>query len=240
MARVYDPLYSIYENILTFATEWRKYNVISKKLSQEEFRRSIAMETYIMIEMKKPDGTQISTHLVAEGSKIIAHGVEFKKLINKIKDQTEVILVTHEPLKRNILKNISLYKKIKFHRYLHQHFIIIIPKGPLCYQHRILSHDEIKDLLNNQLMCYLTNLPKICIDDPQCIWIGAKIGDVIEVKSYSDLTGTNISYRVVIARNIKFIIGRSGDEQNPIQVDEDGDVDVVDETEVDAESIMTN
>ena len=57
------------------------------------------------------------------------------------------------------------------------------------------------ELANNELCCYIINLPKIYDNDPQCLWIGAQVGDVLEITMYTDMAGEVIVYRVVVPRN---------------------------------------
>jgi DNA-directed RNA polymerase subunit H (RpoH/RPB5) len=59
---------------------------------------------------------------------------------------------------------------------------------------------EINQLINEDLFTTIANLPKIREDDPQCIWIGAKIGDIIEITSPSYITHLYKTYKVVVPR----------------------------------------
>jgi DNA-directed RNA polymerase subunit H (RpoH/RPB5) len=59
-----------------------------------------------------------------------------------------------------------------------------------------MSKDEIKDLFQFTAS-ERADLPKIFITDTQIIWLGAKIGDVIEVTRGSEATGYAIIHRVV-------------------------------------------
>jgi DNA-directed RNA polymerase subunit H (RpoH/RPB5) len=68
-----------------------------------------------------------------------------------------------------------------------------------------MSRSEVINLCNLELNCYLQNLPKIFDCDPQCIWIGAKVGDVVEIKMLSDIVGETMNYRVVIPKNGRII-----------------------------------
>jgi DNA-directed RNA polymerase subunit H (RpoH/RPB5) len=100
--------------------------------------------------------------------------------------------------------------------YLHVIFDLVIPKGPLCYPHRILSKEEVLHLCNEELFCYLTNLPKIFDEDPQCIWIGAESGDVVEIKILSDISGEAIQYRVVVPRSGRVIFTKEDTQDEQI------------------------
>jgi len=70
-------------------------------------------------------------------------------------------------------------------------------------KHRILTEDEIKDLLE-KLQITKSQLPSIMIDDPVAKIIGAHVGDVIEIIRKSKTAGTTTAYRHVV-RNIDSI-----------------------------------
>jgi DNA-directed RNA polymerase subunit H (RpoH/RPB5) len=44
----------------------------------------------------------------------------------------------------------------------------------------------------------IKNLPSISIMDTQCIWLGAKLNDIIEIERLSESTGLSMYYRIVI------------------------------------------
>ncbi len=72
-----------------------------------------------------------------------------------------------------------------------------ITKAPLCGHYSVLSEKETKELCKNTLFCNRLNLPRVYITDPQIIWIGAEIGQVIKIKCYSLISGYKIYYRIV-------------------------------------------
>ncbi len=62
---------------------------------------------------------------------------------------------------------------------------------------RILNEDEKKALLQKYNIT-LFQLPKIFKRDPMVKALGAKVGDVIEIKRKSPTAGTVLFYRVVV------------------------------------------
>jgi DNA-directed RNA polymerase subunit H (RpoH/RPB5) len=220
-----------YRNILTFAGEWRKYEVLSPPLDKESFRKTIQSDQYVRIECsdKRHDRT-VLIFLFSEVSKYVASSTDMKKLLAKIKEPFHVILITHQALNVYHRKAIASQKHLHVNVYRHEIFDLILPNGPLCYPHRILSRDEVLKLTNDDLCCYVINLPKILDEDPQCIWIGAEVGDVIEIQMLSDITGETCQYRVVIPKSGKVIAQKpSTQPEDLIPVEEEKEVDEVDE-----------
>ncbi len=67
----------------------------------------------------------------------------------------------------------------------------LVPKA------RILKEEEVEALLKKYKVTKL-QLPKILSKDPMCKALGAKSGDVIEIKRKSPTAGESVYYRVVV------------------------------------------
>ena len=65
-------------------------------------------------------------------------------------------------------------------------------------EHRILSEEEKKALLDKYKIS-LNQLPMILSSDPMVKQIGAKVGDVIEIKRKSPTAGEALYYRLVVS-----------------------------------------
>ncbi len=70
-----------------------------------------------------------------------------------------------------------------------EHFLV--PKA------RILKEEEVKKILEKYKVTKL-QLPKILSKDPMCKALGAKPGDIIEIKRKSPTAGEALYYRVVV------------------------------------------
>lgn len=194
--------YNRYKNLHTFATEWRNYKSKTTLLSQDVFRNTMQTDEYVRSEYANPAKSRdVLIYLFEKKSKYTTSSNNLKLLLKKIKTSVDVILVTYEPLNTYGRKVISSFRALNIYTYLHEIFDLIVPKGPLCYPHRRLSREEVLRLCNSELYCNIVNLPKILDEDPQCIWIGAEVGDVIEITSASDIACEAITYRVVIPKN---------------------------------------
>ncbi|MCE4609825.1 MAG: DNA-directed RNA polymerase subunit H [Desulfurococcales archaeon] len=64
-------------------------------------------------------------------------------------------------------------------------------------EHRILSLEEAAELLRT-LSIKPNQLPRISINDPIVQLLGAKPGDIIEIKRKSPTAGESLYYRIVV------------------------------------------
>lgn len=216
-----EAQFNQYNNIVTFATEWRKYKLVDQVMTQEVFRKSMQSDEYAKLEcldMKKNKTVMI--YLFDRNSKYTSTSGELKKLLSKIKTKCNVILIVYKPLGVYGKRAIQKFKNLNVFVYLHEIFDLVIPNGPLCYTHRVMSREEVLRLTNDDLGCYLINLPKILDEDSQCIWIGAEIGDVVEITMLGDSAGETIQYRVVIPKSGKVIAYKDVSEENKEALDE--------------------
>lgn len=214
-----------YNNIRIFAEEWRKYKVLSEKLDMTKFRNSMQQDEYIQINCLNPKKTRkVTIYLFDKNSKYVSTTQHMKSLLKKIKSSGEVILITYAPLKTYLNKAIASFKNLKISVYRHEIFDLIIPDGPLCYEHTIIPRPEVLELMNHELQCYINNLPKIFVEDPQCIWIGAEVGDVVGIKMLSDISGEVMHYRIVVPKSGRIIMSKEPVKEETADVDADVDV----------------
>lgn len=216
-----------YKNLIIFATEWRKYKLTSSTLDNEAFRKTMQADQFVRLECDdEKKGRSVLIYLFDRSSKYVTTSQEMKKLLKKIKGPCNVILVTYQALSVYHRKVIASYKMLAINVYRHEIFDLVLPHGPLCYPHRVMSREEVLKLTNDDLCCYVINLPKILDEDPQCIWIGAEVGDVIEIKMLSDITGETYQYRVVIPKSGKVIAYKEAPATEPDAEQEEEDEEV--------------
>jgi DNA-directed RNA polymerase subunit H (RpoH/RPB5) len=202
-----DVLFEKYENIKKFILEYRRYKMEDNFLDFDTFKKAMQIEQYIhhkCIDIKK--GRTIYIYLFIYNSRYIKTTPQFKRLMDKIPDDTfDVIIITKLELSVYIKKALLKYTNLKIFNYLHRYFSIEISKGPLCSTHTILSNTEVKDLCSRELIIHPLSLPSISINDPQNIWIGGELGEVIKILSVSEITGETIRYRIVSPDSGKMI-----------------------------------
>jgi DNA-directed RNA polymerase subunit H (RpoH/RPB5) len=206
-----ESQYEQYKNLNVFAKDWRKYIPQSTSiLSEDAFRKEMQTNKYVLLEYaNSKTGRSVLIYLLSNDSNYANNSQALKRLLARIKEKSEVILVSKEPFKVYSVKTIRNFAHLDIKTYLHANFSLIAPNGPLCYSHRILTDNEVNTLLNDSLCCRITNLPGILQDDVQCIWIGAEVGDIIEITAKSDIAGESIHYRVVIPSDGKIVSFRA-------------------------------
>ncbi len=221
-----DSQFRQYNNIILFAEKYRKYKRITPIYTKETFRKDMQPNKYVKMEYVSQLGRKVIIYLFASDSKYAISSQDLNRLLSKNRDPCDVILITEKPFKIHTNRVINSLKHLSIKCYLHKIFELELPIGPLSYPHRIMSKEEVNTLLNNALFCNLTNLPKILEEDPQCIWIGASVADVIEITMISDIMGKSIQYRVVIPKSGKMItFKKENNVQNDEKKEEDDDED---------------
>ena len=191
-------LLQIYNNLFAFI----KYrNLISRddQLTDNEFNKKIQINKYILIKTDDVEGNLVNILLLHNNTEYNSKAVDFKKLINSIDKTGKIIIISKDNITTFINKHINDLQIIKSNidNYTYMHLSIIIPEHISCVPHRILPIEEEEELLNSVLYVDKKNLQVICINDPMVIWIGGKVGNVIEIKRSSEITGECIAYRRV-------------------------------------------
>lgn len=226
-----DAQWQQYLNLHVFAKVWRKYVPESSPRDKTAFRNDMQFLEYVDLKYKDPStGKPVIIYLLSNNSKYAKKSPELKKLLNRLRRPTKVILVTGEPLKIHSIRAINdqAFRHLHVSVYRHETFNIIIPNGSLCYPHRVMSVDEVNRLLNDELYGYLINLPKIRVDDAQCIWIGADVGDVIEIKPLSSIAQESVHYRLVIEKNGRVATLRNYQKNIQDDAEEESEADDID------------
>ena len=112
-------------------------------------------------------------------------------------DKGENIVVSNTGFSVHVLKNYHENVKEKIiHDYNYDLFKIVIPEGPYCSKHEILTKEEVIKQLE-ELHKVPRNLEKIKSKDPQIFWIGAKPGHIVRITRDSTIAGEAINYRLV-------------------------------------------
>ena len=202
-----DILYEKYVNIQKFIIEYRKYVMVDSFYTFELFKKNMDAEHYILhkcTDTKK--GRIIYIYLFKETSRYLKNTPYFKRLIDKLPNTpADVIIISKHALNTYIIKAISTYNYLHVHNYMQHYFAIELSKGPLCSKHTILTTAEVKHLCSNELIIHPLSLPSISVNDPQNIWIGGELGQVVKIESLSEITGRAIRYRIISPDSGKII-----------------------------------
>lgn len=198
---VYDNYYTVYKNYRMCIRDYRKYKLLSEELEFDSFVKSMQGDTYVKDESKDTDGKDVCCLIFYKESAFMQQSAKFKTLLFSIKNKKLIIIV---PIKlrahhNKVLYNLSQIIDISCYDYIK--FAVNVPIGPHCGIHRILTNEEKLELCNKEIHAWATSLPRIKVDDPQAIWIGAKDGDIIKIESPVNQGGIYVKYRIVIPSN---------------------------------------
>ncbi len=129
------------------------------------------------------------------------------KLINHIRyPKAKTIIITPTKLNSSIQKYIAELPNSKehsqrsFHSYTYSLLKTVLPKYDLVPDYHILSADE-REALSKQYISY-DDLPRIFDSDPQMVWIGASVGDIVKYIYPSEITITGVGYCSVVASEL--------------------------------------
>jgi len=214
----------IYNNLYTYFT-YKKLIPLNEKINDNDFIKYIYNNEYFTIttvssEYSDDDINEIKKNidnpnfkntkkykltyilLFHYNTELYSKTQDLKKVLNSFKKVSfdyDIIIITKNKISTHVKNYIdSIRSKLNIIDYTYKLFTIIIPKHILSNKHEILSKDNETHLLNNVLLCKKLNLPKIKISDPQIIWSSGKVGDIVCITRYDDITGVSLYYRVIV------------------------------------------
>jgi len=199
--KIMEVLYEKYENIQKFITQYRKYNLVDDKFYDfKTFKKTIQIEQYIQHKCTNPKNNKtIYIYMFIKNSKYVKTTAQFKRLMDRLPENepADVIIISKDELSIHINKALLKYEYLRIFNYVHKYFSIELAKGPFCSKHTILTNNEVRTLCSRDLIIHPLGLPAVSINDPQNIWVGGELGDVIRIDSISEITGKTIRYRIV-------------------------------------------
>ncbi len=191
-------LWCVYDSLIKL-TESRSWKSLERVLSQDEFNNMIRNMNYIKIVGTDRDGMPTTIVLTKPDSNIPNQSKMFVSLVNSL--DTKIILISGRILSDKIMaKAIEMKVDVESHTY--DKFVTDMRKCPYVPKHEIATPEEVENLLSFNYK-KITDLPSIMSDDTQVIWIGAKVGDVVKITRFSEVTGYSVYYRLVKAGTIQ-------------------------------------
>lgn len=215
-----QQLFSIYQNIFSFYG-YRNLISIDDVLTQADFAKKIQKDKYILLSAidvahsneiksiskyidnfneKSSSRDIIITHilLIYPGTECESKRANMMKFVNHVRyPYSEVLIITSCKLSNSVVKGLTALAHTKEHKhhvfktYTYTLLNAILPQFEYVPEYTILSDNSEVDMDPNLL-------PKIFEDDPQMVWIGAKVGQVIKLRYISETTISAINYRVVV------------------------------------------
>jgi DNA-directed RNA polymerase subunit H (RpoH/RPB5) len=199
-------IFRIYNNVLVFASKYRKWKIVSKQIeSESDCVKLIDKLGYIMIECI--DGTKRSFIMILSTESPYLKTKEFSRvptmISKKPKEKIDLYIITENPVTTHIIKKMSTFKvehKIKCYNYQHAIFLQIMPeaKNQIIPEFTLYRGDDIQKVLDENLLQGISQCGVIRHNDTQMIWIGARPGDLIKIIGASENSGKRIALKRVV------------------------------------------
>lgn len=184
------------------------YILIETKDKQDKVRRFNKLDT--ITNKKRKVLTFIL--LLDVGSVHVESTQNLSKLINKIPNMNEtqrdynidIIIISENKFNTHLEKKVAELKSdgsdgngyVHIYPYVYFMFSSIRPNHKLIANHTIVDKTEEKKILE-KINVKKRNLPVIRKNDVMAVWIGAEIGDIVEIQFQSEATAIETKYCVV-------------------------------------------
>jgi DNA-directed RNA polymerase subunit H (RpoH/RPB5) len=202
-----EVLYEKYLNIQKFITDYRHYDMEEKFHGFASFKKTIQVEQYVLHKCTDvKNGKPVYIYIFRDQSKYIKTTPQFKRLMDRLPEEpSNIIIISKLELSVYINKALTAYKHLRIYNYMHRYFAIELALGPLCSKHTLLTNNQVRVLCSRDLVIHPLSLPSISINDPQNIWIGGELGQIVKIESISEITGKTIRYRIISPDSGKMI-----------------------------------
>lgn len=215
--------YEKYKNMMLMLTgvQYRGLECEHKEFNVDQLEKHLYREGCLIVECTYPKthrlehkrGLKLYAVLCHANSDFHNKSANVGKLFSSLPPaKCEVILFTGAHLKSQVITKITEYKNIDCVGILHTRIAIEIPKAIHCSPHTIATVEEV-NILSDQLKIDVKKLPLILTSDPQILWIGAIIGEIVKIVSFSQTAGEVVNYRIV-AKGYRYGQHRVGDSNN--------------------------
>jgi len=218
MNNINQHLYAIYQNIISFY-DYRGLVPLSKELNQDGFIKAIQKDKYLILasvnksdvagESGKIDQQKLASAedkhrvtvvlLVYPNTECESKRAIMLKMLNRIAyPNVDVLIITSIKVSTSISKGLHAMSNAdrSFRAFTYTLFNSVLPDHELVPKYNILNNAEIDKIKE----CFIDPdmLPRVFENDPQMVWLGAKIGDVVKFVYPSEITIESICYCKVI------------------------------------------
>lgn len=199
-----DP-YDVYVNARLSAEKYRSCAIDQSPLDKPSFVAAMRVSGYVSFNATRtghayrPDERTI---WIVVGPTTRSVG-DFRKIFDtlKIREDTNVVVITESPfghpMRGEIANMRRAYAGLHVDEVLWRVFSFEIPMHVANCPHEIAPPAETAAYLSRTYVDPI--FKKISKSDPQAIWIGARVGDIIKISYNSFTAGTAIDYRIVVA-----------------------------------------
>ncbi len=189
--------YHIYQNVLAFLR--LRHGHREEEMKYPEFRNHSLGNLYLVIS-SPPRYTTIFVHSDKGSSHISKLVSDTRKLIERTMGHGDGLFVAPFDMTDAMVGKVkkmeeSLEGNVKIRPYWQ--FLFDLSSNPCCSKHRVLSKDEAVTLVKESYIS-TDSLARIVENDPMVLWIGAEVGDLIEIERPSSVSLIGYEYRKVI------------------------------------------
>jgi DNA-directed RNA polymerase subunit H (RpoH/RPB5) len=192
-------MYVMYLNVRKFLEhkEYRNHKILSEIEKPDNLHQMVQLDEYIKI-MSVKDKKRYATLILADSSTFSGWKGILSILVNTFKTCDEIFLITKKHFLARIKKKLVMFKSVgKIHNFIYDNFTSEVTKGPCVSKHTVLTPEQAITVCRDILRCHPMSLEKISVSEPQCIWIGAKVGDIVKINGISSNEGKYTDYRLV-------------------------------------------
>ena len=201
-----SSIFKIYNNVLVFATKYRKWKMTSKKLENEsDCVKLIERMGYILIECT--DGKKRSFIMILSPESPYLKTKEFSRvpamITKKTKERVDLYVITEYVVTTHIINKMNSFKlehKIKCYNYQHEIFLQVMPeaRNQVIPEFTIFRGDDVQKILDENMMQGASQCGIMSHKDTQMIWIGARPGDLVRIIGPSENSGKRIALKRVV------------------------------------------
>ena len=202
MNNINQQLFTIYQNLDVFY-EYRGLVSIDEKLENAKFAQTIQRDKYLVLSAiaksakKGPTTRTFVTVLVYPGTLCETKWESMQRLINHIRHpNADVMFITPTKIANGVAKKLSSlsneseHSERTFVAHSYNLLLSVVPRFELAPKYEILPETIAREFDS-------FTLSKISENDPQIVWIGGRVGDVIKFTYLSEVTIHAIGYCVV-------------------------------------------
>lgn len=213
-----SSLFTTYGLVRKMLSDYRGYDIESKEVTRKEFTTLIQLDRFVRVNAKTKGGRQVVVFILGK-TKDFSKKEGFLRLLRKVKTMVaDVIFITDEPFSTYIDKTIDEQPEtLRIFNYMRKHFLLEISKVPFACKHEIMTPQEVRQVIMQDLMVSPLSLPVIYADDPAMVWMGGNVGQVVRITADSLLVGKTVKYRVVFPRPGKITSVNEKNEANDHQ-----------------------
>jgi DNA-directed RNA polymerase subunit H (RpoH/RPB5) len=168
-------------------------NTLDELSYVEEMRKN----EYFRIKARKENGELMYIFILQADN--VPKSNNFQKMVNTISENKSHVYIVggrpiKEQIKRHLHKNVKKVLNIRYFTYdnfkVDPRFHELVPFHTLC------SDDEMAQIIRDNKIEHISQFPKIKKSDPQVIWNGGRIGQLMRILRKTDI-GECVYYRII-------------------------------------------